>query len=397
MSRQDQPPGPLQPSWTKILAAAVLITAGFLLPQELPLTWYPLPLSAGSGNQLEITCAANVTGEASVRYDVAGVGHRPHDMIRWAVAPTAQTYTYRFPLPDAPITELLVTPPRGGELLIRSMRILGRDGEVRRFTRDLFRSLSGVTISPDEEGWRVIAAPGAVAPAARIELFSHIVPAGMNHRNLQRCLQSVGYLAMLLTVLLLGLLFTVQRPAHWRGFMGQAGFITLLAAGFAIVGNRGLIRDYLQFSRYEAPVLPPGLKLELDLNSSGASIAQLFWDTGSGFNEEESSRQNLESHPGSQTLRFPLPDKLVTALRYDPRDNPGSVEIRGIRIVDTGQNTRAVLPLDSLRAMQDIAILAVRDDTVRIETTAEARDAITVFNAPALRLLDQALPAPAFR
>lgn len=381
------------PTRYRLAAASVLAGLGFMLPQEVPLVWYPLNHPGQDILYLEISCAANVTGTVEVRYDLAHNGHRPIDTISWPISPTAKTYTYTFPLPDAPMVELQVSPPAGGELTIRQMRIIDRrNEEIRRFTADLFRiERDVVAITPLPEGWKLVAAPGANSPSTRIELFSPIIPVGKDHRNLLRCLLSTGYLALMLWILLLAVLFVFYRPRSGRDLVTHLGFMAAIAMMFSAVGNRGLIRNSLDYARYQAPAISPlGLKLELDLASSGPAEAQLFWDTGQGFNEAESARQSYEPHQGQQTLRFTLPEKPLRALRLDPRDNPGQLDIRGIRLVDAGQRTVAVLPLDSLQTEREIAKLEATQDVARLETTPHATDSIVNFSPKALEIIDRA-------
>lgn len=385
-----------QPTWGRFSFAALLALVGFLLPQEVPLEWYPLNQPGTDINYLEISCASNVHGDVEIRYDVGRFGNRPIDNIRWPVTPTTQTYTYTFPLPDAPIVELRVVPPVGGELTIRQMRIINRrNEEIRRFTYDLFRAerdIAGITPSP--EGWKLIALPGGTSPSTRIELFSPIIPVGKDHRNLLRCLLSTGYLTLMLWILLLAVLFVFYRPPGWRDLAVHLLFMASIAAMFALVGNRGLIRNSLHYARFVTPALPPGLKLELDLVSSGPSPAQLFWDLGRGMNGEDSLPLEHEPHSGLQTLRFALPAQSIKALRLDPRDNPGSVLIRGIRLIDAGQRTQAVLPLDSLQPEREIAALSLGDDGLTIQTTPDSQDAITSFSPPAVEMINRALSRP---
>ena len=76
-------PSIFQPTWGRFFVAALLALLGFLLPQEVPLEWYPLNNPGTDINYLEISCAANVTGEVQIAYDLARHGHRPIDTIRW--------------------------------------------------------------------------------------------------------------------------------------------------------------------------------------------------------------------------------------------------------------------------------------------------------------------------
>ena len=379
-----------RPTWRRGLFAAALAVGAFFLPQEVPLEWYPLNNPGTDINYLEISCAANVTGNVEISYDVAQRGHRPIDTIRWPISPTTQTYTYTFPLPDAPIVEMRVIPPTGGELTIRQMRIINRrNEEIRRFTHDLFRAERDTTIAPSAEGWKLTSAPGATSPSTRIELFSPIIPVGKDHRNLLRCLLSTGYLSLMLWILLLAVLFTFYRPTGWRDLLLHLGFMASVAILFSFVGNRGLIRNSIHYAQYTHPPAIPGLNLEFDLISSGPSQAQLFWDTGNGLNEAESSRQDYESHQGLQILRFPLPAKPLKNLRFDPRGNTGRLEIRGIRIIDTGQRTQAVLPLISLQVVRDIAKLEAGRETLTIEVTPKGKDPITEFNPAVVDIVNR--------
>jgi len=384
-----------RPTWPRSIFAGVLAAGAFFLPQKIALEWYPLNNPGTDINYLEISCAANVTGEVQIKYDLARRGHQPIDTIRWPISPTTQTYTYTFPLPDAPIVEMRVLPPTGGELTIRQMRITNRrDEEIRRFTYDLFRvERDSAAIMPIADGWKLISAPGAAAPSTRIELFAPIIPVDKDHRNLLRCLLSTGYLSLMLWILLLAVLFVFYRPKTWRDLLLHLGFMAGIAVLFALVGNRGLIRNSVDYARYTFPPVGPGLKLEFDLTSSAPSVAQLFWDTGPGFNETESVRQNHEPHQGLQTLRFPLPGKPVLGLRFDPRDNAGGVEIQGIRLVDAGQRTMAVLPMDALQAVRDIAKLEARPDGLSLQTVPDSKDAVTQFSAQAVELVNRALAA----
>ncbi|MEY3775203.1 MAG: hypothetical protein RLZZ129_1983, partial [Verrucomicrobiota bacterium] len=218
-------PSWLGPSWSRLALAAVLAVMGFLLPQEVPLEWYPLNEPGTDIHYLEIACASNVNGEVQIRYDPWLLGSRPFDNITFPISPTTRTFTYTFPLPDLPIVEMSVLPPKDGELTIRQLRIINRRGEeIRRFTHDLFRIQPGLAaIEPLPEGWKLVAAPEAPAPAARIELFSPIVPVGMNHRNLLRGLLSTGYLAGMLFILLMAVLTATWRPRGWREFFIHAG------------------------------------------------------------------------------------------------------------------------------------------------------------------------------
>lgn len=386
-----------RPTWRRGLFALGLAAGAFLLPQEVPLEWYPLNNPGQDILYLEISCAADKTGDVQIFYNTTG-GINEMDSIRFPISPTIQTYTYTFPLPDAPITELRLDPvAQGGTLHIRQMRIIDRRGvERRRFTRDLLRPIAEIaSVTPVPDGWKITSTPDARDPRARIELASPIIAKGINHRNLLRCLLSTGYLAGMLWILLLAVLFTFYRAPTWRDLLVHLGFMACMAALFAPAGNRGLIRNSIRYARYALPPTAPGRILELDLVASSPSVAQLFWDTGKGVNETDSNRQGYEPHQGLQTLRFPLPGKPVRLLRFDPRDGAGWLEIHSIRIVDAGQHTLAVLPPGSLQPGQDIAKWETGANGISLETTPTGEDPITAFTPGAVEMINRTLGRPA--
>lgn len=383
----------LRPSWGRLAVATVIAGAGFLLPQEVPLEWYPLNEPGTDINYLEISCASDKDGHVQIFYNLS-TGITPLNSIYFPISPTEQTFTYTFPLPDGPITELRLDPvAQGGTLTIRQMRIINRrNEEIRRFTQDMFRPQHEIaSIEPLPDGWKIASTTNAIDPYARIELFSPIVPVGKDLRNILRCLLSTGYLAGMLFILLMAVLTATWRPRGWRDFLVHASFMAGLALLFAPVGNRGLIRNSFHYSRYVPPAITPGLRLEFDLTTSGPSPTQLFWDIGRGINADDTFRDDYLPHTGLQTVRFPLPAARLQALRYDPRDNPGQVRIRGIRVVDNGQRTRAVIPLDSLRPERQVARLEIADNFLHVESTPDATDPILSFSPAALALINQAI------
>ncbi|HUL52964.1 MAG TPA: hypothetical protein VLT83_06085 [Opitutaceae bacterium] len=174
--------------------------------------------------------------------------------------------------------------------------------------------------------------------------------------------------------------------------------MALLALLFSAVGNRGLIKDSIRYARFPVEPVKPGLRLEFDLAVDPPYIAQLFWDTGRGFNGDESLRRNYEANTLYQTLRFDLPDlakrhESLRALRFDPFDAAGTIRIFGIRVVDQGRRTRLRLPPDCLQAERDIASLEVQDQQILIRTTPTARDPILEFKPDYVKAVAEVMRA----
>ncbi len=271
------------------------------------------------------------------------------------------------------------------------MRIINRrNEEIQRFTRDEFQSLNQIaTLRPEDEGWTFVAATEASDPFARISLPAPIVPVGMNHRNLLRCLLSTGYLSMMLWILLLAVFFSFYKPAGWPNLLKHVSFLAFLAIIFAVVGNRGLIRNAIHYARFVVPPLKPGLQLEFDLNSSSSSNVQLFWDFGTGISQAQSVRRDYEPHTGEQTIRFPLPLQPVHALRFDPREGGGQLRIRAIKIADSAGRLVRALPLDSLTAEHDIESLEVTDNILVVTMPPNAADPILMFKSAQVDAINQ--------
>lgn len=385
----------LRPSWKKLGFAALIAITGFLLPQEIPLVWYPLNNPGNDINYLEISCASNVNGEVKIYYD-KGSGTNELDSIRWPISPTTQTFTYTFPLPDAPITALKLVPiANGGTLTIRQMRIIDRrDTEMRRFTREMFTPLAEIAaIKPIADGWTITSETTATTPSAQIEMNAPILAKNINHRNFLRCLYSTSYLTLMLWILLLAVLFTFYRPPNWKDTLLHLVFMAGLACLFSAVGNRGLIKNSIRYARFVSPPGPAGAALEIDLRIDQPAVSQLFWDQGNGMSEINSLRRKYEPHAALQTLRFPLPVGPLKALRFDPLDGDSPLAIRGLRIVDAAERTLAVLPLDSLQPERQITECSVADDLLTIRPTKGANDPILKFTPASIVTVNARLRA----
>ena len=82
-----------KPTWRRGLFALGLAIVGFLLPQEVPLEWYPLNEPGTDINYLEIACASDKTGEVQIYYNLTH-GFNALNSIRIPISPTTQTYIF---------------------------------------------------------------------------------------------------------------------------------------------------------------------------------------------------------------------------------------------------------------------------------------------------------------
>ena len=369
-----------RPTWRRGLFAVAVAVVAFLMPQEAPLVFYPLNDPSRGLLQLQITCGATVTGTTKFYLDT-GRGFNEDETISWPIAPSSQPYTYTFPLPDAPLLGLRLDPfdSGPGEFTITNWRLIERQGkEIRRFTADDLQQLNQIKgVVPVPGGWKLVA--GGDDPHASLDFPAPIVPEGMNIRNLQRCLLSWSYLALMLWILLLAVYFALVRGGPFREIAATTIFLAAIALLFALVGNRRLIKDSIHYANFRTPA-GPGLWIEFDVAVDHPSPAQLFWDTGADFNEKESVSRDYNPNVGFHALRFPLPGVPIRGLRFDPLIAEGTLEIRQIQIVDASRKTRHVVPLTSLRAAQQIVAIEIKGDQAVIRTTPGANDPITEFD-----------------
>jgi hypothetical protein len=105
---------------------------------------------------------------------------------------------------------------------------------------------------------------------------------------------------------------------------------------------------------------------------------QLFYDTGRGFNEEESVKQVVYQAGVPVILDFSFPGRTICAIRFDPGKKPVQMEIHDIMLQYRGEPPFRV-PLDSLVPSNDILSLEYDGLVLTIKTTAAANDPIVLL------------------
>jgi hypothetical protein len=111
------------------------------------------------------------------------------------------------------------------------------------------------------------------------------------------------------------------------------------------------------------------LQIEQRVSGTGAT-AQLYWDTGTGFSEESSSRIQLQPQRDDlHTLRFVLPSTPLRGLRFDPVDRSDTVLIRSIGVLDADERPLTSLNPSSLLPAQDIGSMSRGEEGLLIVTS----------------------------
>ena len=125
----------------------------------------------------------------------------------------------------------------------------------------------------------------------------------------------------------------------------------------------------------------------ITIESSKPVETQLFYDTGKGFNENDSIRKVIYQANVPVILDFSLSGREFLGLRFDPSRSPAKINIHEIILKYQDEKPFAV-PLDSLTAVKDIKSLHYDGTTLTVEMTEKAEDPILYLSriGPAPRL-----------
>ena len=74
--------------------------------------------------------------------------------------------------------------------------------------------------------------------------------------------------------------------------------------------------------------------LKITMQSSSSGIAQLFFDTGSGYSEASSVRVNITDGKDFSDYYFRLPNQNILQFRFDPLSSAGRFVIRQMEVVN---------------------------------------------------------------
>lgn len=145
--------------------------------------------------------------------------------------------------------------------------------------------------------------------------------------------------------------------------------IVAVFAAATLAGSLGAIHSY----RTDTTVL-----LEMQVKSSVSSIAQVFFDTGRGFNERDSQAVYVAGTDLFQTLEFPLPHEPIRHLRFDPLTGPGTVVIRRMAVFDGAHRLIALFRPERLIPSNETRVQPLAEGAL-VEAVPNARDPITII------------------
>ncbi len=123
--------------------------------------------------------------------------------------------------------------------------------------------------------------------------------------------------------------------------------------------------------------------IEARLASSETGRVQVYFDSGNGFSEEESSSLPAKSDK-LRVYRLPLPGATIYNLRFDPIDRDGTVGIAGARIVDHSGRDVHDIGLSDFKAFNQIQSLRRTGNRLDAAVTPGGNDPqlLLVFDPP---------------
>lgn len=149
-------------------------------------------------------------------------------------------------------------------------------------------------------------------------------------------------------------------------FYKQPRLILLFAACVAIIAAAFFVhwktQAYIEFKVY----------------STSTDPAQLFFDTGNGFNQDESSMLTVQPlSEGWRILKFSVPAAKIQAFRFDPFSHAGRMIIDSIQIVKQGE-VRKLLTGIRLLPTNQISEISYSNAGAMISTVEGAHDPFMV-------------------
>lgn len=112
--------------------------------------------------------------------------------------------------------------------------------------------------------------------------------------------------------------------------------------------------------------------IQLEVSCNVACTTQLFYDTGSGFNEAESIILNYDIPGSVKVLEHRIPMPLVSGIRFDPENGPVEIKIHSLKEVRSG--IACEQELNCIKASNEIESIEPHDNILVIKTTEDAQD-----------------------
>ena len=148
--------------------------------------------------------------------------------------------------------------------------------------------------------------------------------------------------------------------------MARMKILLLIICSVLISGGMGY-KDYSQWKQFY---------FVIEMESSAGGISQIFFDTGQGSRQQDSS--SLQLRLGFQKYLFPIPES-IKSIRFDPIKATSIVSIKNAGIENGVGDKLKIFPVQSFKAIQQINKMDVNEGVLTIQTAEKANDPIIVI------------------
>jgi len=126
--------------------------------------------------------------------------------------------------------------------------------------------------------------------------------------------------------------------------------------------------SFVVISAFEENNRHDSLELHIDMKASVTAIAKVYYNTGKGFNEKDTSLYKIRGDRQYQTLYFSVPQKQVFNIRFDPLDRDGKITIRKVSLF-FGKNKRVQpIGLQAFYPLNEIKTIKLEEKVLNVET-----------------------------
>jgi len=340
------------------LCAVVLLSGGRAL----------LSYEEATSVYLSLSLQSSYEGISALYYDV-GKGYRDSQVVSAFIRGDNRIYGYLYKIPNKTLYHLRWDPPPSarGSIVIHKMQI--QDGSrrpIKRLDLDQLASLhqiEALAVIADRADIRI--QEGADDPQIDIGLESPLVV-----ERLPLLARFLGGILFELALLFLGACVLIYGWFRWRDRIGvwfHRGdkVAAMLAVLFvALFGWRcWVLYDDVGY-----------LFLQVTMNPSVNSSAQIFYDVGEGFNENHSQTLHMISQQELRPYRFRLPNKAIYKLRFDPLTTAGRVQISEMKLTDAFGRVLREIPLTELVPIHQIKSINAAEKGIEIVIAEKADD-----------------------
>lgn len=130
-----------------------------------------------------------------------------------------------------------------------------------------------------------------------------------------------------------------------------------------------MIVSYYRYQEYGRSYLYLTMRVQSD---NDLVMAQLFYDIGRGFNQRHSLIVPVEADSSVQKISFRLPRNKIRALRLDPINGPGVIELQTLDFISYHGQLLGSLDLGRLKVLKDIDSIRPNEHGVVITVTGKA-------------------------